>query len=608
MKPRKVYTLSTNQKVHQIIRDAFHPPGYVCEVLSDFKTLLEKDLQPPDVLNIDLTTYPKARIIEFSLKYFEMHPDLLVNLIVNRTHLDILKKLPRNNVFDLLFSPITAQQARFLADRLEMFISLREKLEHLTAERDRIVSKLPVPVLVISSNLSFSSMNRSARKLFGIAEDPSSRELSVDTFIDCIVPRDRRSFAEALRRAFSAGLTTAIRVEIKQKGHRPAVVPLKIFPSWSDPISSGEPEVYIVANYEELFLLDHPDVFQKEKLAILGELSAEIAHEIRNSLMSIGGFVQIMEPENQKEGKETILAEVKRLERFLTSVREYTRPAMDIRNTDLKELIVSILELMGPELKKHGISYRFSTQREGESIETSPDILKQVIINLIRNATHAMPGGGNLEIMTFSAGEEVAISITDQGTGIREPQESLFVPISRGGKSIGLPVSHKLVKRLGGSISLVSSESGTTFTLRLPRRYSHHVSGMFQGTVRYQSCDRTECAKERRSDRRFSVSLSANCRFRNAQVKAHVLNLSRNGLLFKMGSRNFETDEPERIEFDIHSVHTGDVNRVSARIIPVRRERKKGETFIGCRIEPDERVSQFWNRYIRELHLYHANC
>ena len=607
MKPRKVYTLSTNQELHQIIRYAFRPPDYVCEVLSAFKTLLDKDLQPPDVLNIDLTTYPDALIIDFSLKYFETHPDLLVNLIGDRTHLDLLKKLPRNNVFDLLISPITAEQAGFLADRLEVFISLRENLEHLTAEKHRIVSKLPVPVLVLSSNLSFSSLNRPARKLFGIAEDLASRELTVDTFIDRIVPKDRESFAEALRRAFSAGLTTAIKVEIKQEGHRSVVVPLKVFPSWTDPVFPEEPEVYIVANFEELFLLDQPDVFQKEKLAILGELSAEIAHEIRNSLMSIGGFLQIMEPENHKEGKKTILAEVKRLERFLTSMREYTRPAVDIKDTDLKKLVVSILELMGPELKKHGISYRFSTQRERETIETSPDILKQVIINLIRNAIHAMPGGGSLEIMTYSAGEEIAISVTDQGTGIREPQESLFVPISRGGKSIGLPVSHKLVKRLGGSISLVSSESGTTFTLRLPRRYPHKASGMFQDGAQYQPYDKTESTTERRSDRRFSVSLRASCRVRNTRVEAHVLNLSKTGLLIKMASESSEASEPERIEFDVHSLHTGDVNRMSARVIPVRREKKDGETFIGCRIEPDEQVSRFWNRYIRELHLYHAN-
>ncbi len=606
MKPRRVYTLSSNQEVHRITRAVFNPPNYICEVLNDFKILLDSAIQTPHVLTFDLTTHPEAQVIDFSLKYIDSYPDILINFIGYEAHLDLLNKLPRKNVFDLLICPITLNQVLFLANRLDTLFALRERLEHQVSESRRLIEKLPVPTVVLSSNLTVSLANESAKRVFGFTGNSENREFAVDNLVERIVPGDRTIFAEALKRAFSAGLTSAVKIEVTvgKEGH--AIIPLKVFPVWSDPSFSEEPEVFIIADYEELFPLEQADIFQKEKLSVLGELSAEIAHEIRNSLMSIGGFVQIMGHANQEGSKETILAEVKRLERFLTSVREYTRPALNIRDTDLKDLIGSILQLMGPELKKYGVSQRLSIHREGERIETSPDILKQVIINLIKNAIRAMPRGGILEITTFDLGDKIGISISDQGTGIEESQESLFVPISRGGKSIGLPISYKLIKRLGGSINLETSSSGTTFTLLLPKDRTKSNEENFQVSNEH-GINKATSRPERRSDRRFSVSLMACCLVRDREVDARIINLSKTGLLLKIAVESSKFGEPERIEFDIPSIHTARINRMRARIIPVHKRKRNGEMLIGCRFQPEEQISQYWHRYIRELHLYQRN-
>jgi len=100
-----------------------------------------------------------------------------------------------------------------------------------------------------------------------------------------------------------------------------------------------------------MFISHEANVFQKEKLAVLGELSAEIAHEIRNSLMSIGGFIQIMDISIQHHGREIIFQGLKRMERFLTYIREYARPSIRFSEVDITKLIPSVLELMGAEFK-----------------------------------------------------------------------------------------------------------------------------------------------------------------------------------------------------------------------------------------------------------------
>ncbi len=605
MKPRRVYTLSTNNKNHQIFRAAFRPPNYICETLNDLKIAIDPKTPAPHVLVIDLLTYNKKFIIDFLSRYIESNPDVLVILLGHESDLELLRQFPRRNIFDLLTSPITLKKAIFLADRLDMIFSLREQIHRQEEERKRIIDKLPLPLIVVSDSLTISCINSPAAQLFSLQKTPKERkDMDIGDLVEKIAPQDRPIFAEALRRAFSAGLTSKIKLEIINKENKSGLVSFSIFPVLQDPGFQKESEVFVVVDYEEMLAREQVDIFQKEKLAVLGELSAEIAHEIRNSLMSISGFVQIMRPEDQKKGKQTILAEVKRLERFLTSIREYSRPAMDVCEIDLKKLIISIMELMTPELKRNGISYRISFHKEPVIITTAPDILKQVIINLIRNACEAMPEGGMLEVATFESRGKIALSISDQGTGIEEPQEKLFVPISRGGKSIGLPISHKLITQLGGSIELISSKHGTTFTLYIPRNYSQ-----FQIQSRKSKMPTTHTESkyhpERRSNQRFEVFLKGSCVIKDRQIGVDVINLSKTGILLKIASETASVGELRSVSFDVSSIHTGDTKRICASITPVHRYRKNGDTFVGCRMEPEKESITHWERYIRELQLYH---
>jgi len=562
VEPRRVYTLSTNQKVHQIVRAVFRPPNYMCELLKDFKTLLQENLPGPHLLIIDLTTYPKKPTIEQTIQYIKAHPNTLLNFISHEADFDLLKNIPKENIFDVLTSPLNLKQAMYLVNRIDMVFSLKEKITHEKKKKNSIIRNLPIPLIVLSSDLTITYMNESARRIFDIEKDVN----------DDI----------------------------------PALIALRIFPSSDDTTSHDTLKVFIAANYEEMFVLDETEVLQKEKLAVLGELSAEIAHEIRNSLMSIGGFVQIMEPEDQKQGKETILSEIKRLERFLTSIREYARPTVSICDVNIGEVINSLLHLMGPELKKHGISYQFSPGEGQVALRTSPDMLKQVVINLIRNACEAMPEGGTLEISIFETEEEIGISISDQGSGIEEPQETLFTPISRGGKSIGLPISHKLAQKLGGSISYTTSVSGTTFTLLLPKQIPEPRKLATERATTAHS-HQLQHRPERRSARRFQVSLRADCIAKTRKIQADIVDLSATGLLLKIVGDIREPESLSGIEFEVPSIHTGKTTRISAQVIPVRKDKKNGELLIGCRIEPEERTLPHWNKYIRELVIY-LNC
>ncbi len=606
MRPRRVYIVSASQKIHQIMRAAFQPPGYVCELLTDFKTLAEEGLQSPDVIVIDLTDFRREQIIDSSRNYLKKQAGTLAVFINNGPDHDLLKTIPEKNMFDLLISPVSLDQAIALVNRVNMIFSLRERIKTELQEKNSIIKNLPLPILIISEDLTVTFANRASKKVFGIPETTNTSEIPIERIVESISRDDRKEFAEALRRAFCAGLKSALKVELELNGASSGILPLKIFPVTDDVDLQEKTKVFIVADYGEIFTADEAEILQKEKLVVLGQLSAEIAHEIRNSLMSIGGFVQIMGARNQEEGKKMILVEVKRLERFLSSIREYARPALDVCDVDVLELLESVLELMGPELKKHGISHFVSANSKVSRIQTIPDMLRQVIINLIKNSIEAMPEGGVLDIAVSETGDKIIISISDQGSGIEEPQENLFTPLSEGGKSIGLPVSSKLIKDLGGSIGFKSSLSGTTFTLELPRRCPSHGYRPISRSARCRTAP-TDPQSDRRCDRRFFVSIPASCIARDTKINARIVNLSKNGILLSISRMVQKIENLSAVEFDVPSVHSSEVNRIKARITPVRKQKKNGTLFLGCRIEPEESTHSHWNKFIRELHLYNTN-
>lgn len=218
---------------------------------------------------------------------------------------------------------------------------------------------------------------------------------------------------------------------------------------------------------------------QSERLAAIGELSTYIAHEIRNPLFAISGFANTLlrnksldEAAREKVG--IILKESARLDAILKSILNFTRPTTArAGEVDVNQVVRETLEVMRLGFENAGISLREELAKDLALAKGDTDLLKQCLINLVRNAVEAMQTGGNLVVRTGMDWDYIYLQVEDSGAGIaQENMERVFNPFfstKDKGAGLGLAMIKKIFDDLGGEVRLESRlGKGTRVTLYLP--------------------------------------------------------------------------------------------------------------------------------------------
>jgi len=222
-------------------------------------------------------------------------------------------------------------------------------------------------------------------------------------------------------------------------------------------------------------------VRRSERLAGIGRLAANIAHEIRNPLASISGSVEVLrkQPGTDAEARQLIdiaVREVDRVNGLISGLLDYARPRTEDRQRlDLGEMVTEIAKVF--EQERRSVEVRVVVDAEpGVTIEGASGQLRQVLWNLLRNAVEAMPRGGRVRLAVSHRNRtngraEAVLSVSDTGIGIaREDLDHIFEPFfSRrvDGTGLGLAITSRIVEDHKGIIE-VSSEvgKGTTFVIR----------------------------------------------------------------------------------------------------------------------------------------------
>jgi two-component system sensor histidine kinase PilS (NtrC family) len=222
------------------------------------------------------------------------------------------------------------------------------------------------------------------------------------------------------------------------------------------------------------------EVRTKEKLAAVGEMAAQLAHEIRNPLGSISGSAQVLMGEpNISPEQERLLGIITReskrlsdtLNRFLFQARSPGRPHGPVDLVPLLNEAVTLLR-NGPEVGAH---HRVEFEAQGGPLVCLADAheLAQVFWNLARNGLEAMPRGGCLHVSLRRASDELVLTVRDEGRGMgRDERRSMFEPFRSGtpmGTGLGLAIVYRIVKEHGGDITVQSApDRGTQVDVRLP--------------------------------------------------------------------------------------------------------------------------------------------
>jgi two-component system NtrC family sensor kinase len=230
-----------------------------------------------------------------------------------------------------------------------------------------------------------------------------------------------------------------------------------------------------ISNERDLYL----KLVQSEKLAAVGLLAGNIAHELNNPLSGIRALAQLLKTEVQPHSNHhTDLDEVEkaavRCQQIIKNLLNFSEPSKEHNlEVNVNELIESTFPLLKTALRNQNVQTYFG--KNISPVKLQPSQMQQVIFNLVNNACQAMTQGGVLVIKTWQEGSYVYFTIGDSGPGIPEDlHQRIFEPFftTKGvgtGTGLGLSVSRSIVEKFGGKLLLASQMGvGTTFTVVLP--------------------------------------------------------------------------------------------------------------------------------------------
>ncbi len=372
------------------------------------------------------------------------------------------------------------------ADYLEKPIVSFDLVEHaLTAVLDRarlakavdraqaryitLVQNLPLLVFVLRPDHELEFVNKYCRTMLGYARDEAMA--APGWFLSRVHPDDRERIRASLD---GSGDCDRARTEECRLVHKNGATIQALVTAMPAPLPPGPGQPALV----EGIAVDITDrvelerfVVQEEKLKTLGAISAEVAHEIRNPLFSIAGFANRLKnrlPDSHEV--DIILAEARRLEDILDRIGNYLHPVeLRPRLCALSAIVTTALDFLAPELAAHHVRIETSLDAALPQLRLDPDLLSQVVTTLIRFAAKRLPVGGTARVATAPGQRFARLTVVYPApVPVREP-ELLFLPFEEGEERVGLPLAHRLVKNMGGSLSFEQAEDGqAVFTVRLP--------------------------------------------------------------------------------------------------------------------------------------------
>lgn len=217
---------------------------------------------------------------------------------------------------------------------------------------------------------------------------------------------------------------------------------------------------------------------KSETLKVIGELAAGIAHEIRNPMTALKGFIQLLEGSIKQEHSmyyEVITSELERIDTIINEFLLLAKPQeIRFQEKNLNKIMRETLDILHAQAVLHNVQFSTGFDEKLSPIFCEPNQLKKVFINLIKNAIEVMPDGGTITVRIEAfENNQALISIQDEGIGISKEKlqrlgEAFFTTKERG-TGLGLMVSYKIIEEHKGSIRIESEVGkGTTFFITLP--------------------------------------------------------------------------------------------------------------------------------------------
>ncbi len=366
----------------------------------------------------------------------------------------------------VLFFYLTAYLSGYLSARLESTVQELEQtdldLRNLELFNKEVIESLPSGLFTVDISGKILLFNQAAEKITGMKSDAV-----IGKKIDAVMPFFQFPFLQGRREQI-------IPVEGGKKIIGITISPLQGIAQ----VPKG-----FIAVFQDLTQIKEleDEIKKKEKMAAIGELSSNIAHEIRNPLASLKGSIEMLRedsvnPSHKERLMDIAIKEMERLNHIISDFLTYSRPTLPVfQPFDIRELLDETIELLSNiNHSEEAISFR-KNYRSPLPVYADPQKMHQVFWNLGINAIEAMPDGGELSIDAVSTDNATSVIIRDSGHGIEEKNiGKVFYPFfttKEEGTGLGLAIAYRIIDEHNGRITVKSTPGiGTTFEIILPAR------------------------------------------------------------------------------------------------------------------------------------------
>ena len=343
----------------------------------------------------------------------------------------------------------------------DLMKNAQERAWSFETYNENILQSVPSGVVSFDQESRITKMNAAAEQILEMSESDVLMKKYQEVFHSPIVEMiDSRETVERAELSYSTGSGKRIWLGLN-------LSPLK------DSAGNNIGQLLVFTDLTELKAFQHQKEL-RERLSTLGEMSAGIAHELRNPLAVISGYTRMLSKkvdDSMKPAVESISKEVVVMDRIITDFLSFAKPTdLTVSDVDLKDLLEGCLG----SIKENSLGVRVSVNTGMlPHINADEVLLRQAFTNLLQNALEAMPDGGELQVRGFN-NDYVCVSISDTGHGIPESiRDKIFLPFyttKERGTGLGLAIVHKIVVSHGGDLKVDIGDKGTTFTIRLPKK------------------------------------------------------------------------------------------------------------------------------------------
>jgi two-component system sensor histidine kinase PilS (NtrC family) len=390
------------------------------------------------------------------------------------TALDVLAILVNSGTLAVVAFVSGGVAERFLVSQREL-ASQRQSFSDLQAFSDVIFQSAGTGLVALDRAHRITAFNRAAETITGVPSVAALGARWSDVFGEALS-------LDVIETAMTGVSTAPTHHEIDLRRPDGIVAPVRVTASALVAGDGTQLGVIVACDDLSAFRALETRMRQADRLATLGRMAANIAHEIRNPLASLSGAVEALtRAEAPTEARirltEIVVRESGRLSEIIRNFLEYTRPSpLAVEPLDATAVLDAVLRALAPRLAERGSKVARDLP-PALPLEADPERLRQAFWNLSLNAVAAMPTGGELRVAGAVVGGTVEISFTDTGEGILADElPHVFEPFfaaRNDAAGLGLALVHRIAHEHGGEVTVRSERGfGAEFTLRFPQRHA----------------------------------------------------------------------------------------------------------------------------------------